>query len=689
MAEAPKTVGRYEIVELIGKGAMGVVYKARDPNIDRIVAIKTIKTADIVDSPEGEELIQRFKREVQTAGILTHSNIVTIYDGGQDADLHWIAMEYVDGPSLNKLISERVVIPLHDLLAIFVKICSAMDFAHKKGIIHRDLKPANVILTQEWEPKIADFGIARVASSTMTRTGVILGTPSYMSPEQITGQKVDSRSDIFSLGIILYELITGERPFLGDNPTTIMYRIVHSDPLPPTTVNLTLPKGLSETVMKALKKNPGDRYHSAGAFARELITLVKSSPELSVATSRLDMPTAALSSSEISRSFDQYQPIEAPSVSRRRSPAFFGIIALIVIVIALIGGLVVTTMLGGGGADESSAAAVTGGSGEDEAVITREVKITSDPAGAAVFIDGGQLEGITPITATLQIPKDKEFSIRLEKDCLGASESLVMGEELPEELPTYTLAQMKQKIKITSDPEGATVTVDGKEIGKTPIGDYEVACGSTSQLKITMDGYDAFSQSLSWDSIGSGEPVSVKLTKKTAVQPEVKTGKVTFRSLYPLTIRSRGRRLKAEVQKRELKQIPLMLQQKGIADYRTTVELPVGRQRLDLENREMFFKNSNYSINVEEGDNMPNPLPRLGVVHVLARPPAGCVVSIDGKQVGSVPQHVVIAAGEHTFTFAWNGETKTIKETVRPLQQTRQGGRPAQGLQRVIGIKNN
>jgi serine/threonine protein kinase len=686
MTDYHKTIGRYEVIEVIGQGAMGIVYKARDPNIDRIVAIKTIKTTDIESSPEGEELIKRFKREVQTAGLLTHANIVTIHDGGQDGDLHWIAMEYVDGPSLAKLLAEKVIISLSDLLSIFVKICSALDFAHKKGIIHRDMKPANVLLTQEWEPKIADFGIARLASSTMTRTGVILGTPSYMSPEQITGQKVDSRSDIFSLGIILYELITGERPFLGDNPTTIMYRIVHSEPLPPSKVNITLPSGLSEIVMRALAKNPEQRYQSAGNLAHELIKLVKTSPEFSVSTSRLDMPTAALSSSEVSRSFDFYQTVESPTLRKKRSPVLVGVLSLISVVVVLVIILVIAGQMSGSRNADRGAEAEQGGAAEvvekpaneEKATISRQTLIKSDPPGASVFIDGAKQEGETPLTVTLEKPEGENVSIRVEKDGLTAQNTIVMAADLLEEMPVYTLAQAVRRVTVTSRPSGATVFLNGRNIGKTPKEDIEIAPDAATQLRLALSGYVTQTQDLTWENTSDGQTVDIVLS-------EVKYGTFVFRTMFPVSVKLSGRELERRITTEEIEGLPALLRRR-IQRTDTTINLPTGDYSLDLSNDEVFFRLNNVRITVDEGrNNQPLNLPLLGIINVVAEPREGCIVSIDGKEIGlagPATQQILIVAGNHEVTFDWQGVKKTESVVVRPIRR----GQPIQVLQ---GRKEN
>src|SRR5690242_16765502 len=266
-------LGRYEVLNELGKGAMGVVYLAKDPVIGRLVAIKTIKTSQTGDDDsESREFRERFVREAQTAGILSHPNIVTIHDIGEDAESRtsFIAMEYIEGRNLKTLLADKKKFSWEEVADLIAQIAEALDYAHRKGIIHRDVKPANVILTTDGKVKITDFGIAKVASSNLTTTGQFLGTPNYMSPEQVSGAPVDGRSDIFSLGVVLYELLTRRKPFMGENLTSISYKIVHEDFTPPAELSADVPPEFNPIVARAMAKDPWNRYQRGKDFALAL-----------------------------------------------------------------------------------------------------------------------------------------------------------------------------------------------------------------------------------------------------------------------------------------------------------------------------------------------------------------------------------------------------------------------------------
>jgi serine/threonine protein kinase len=266
-------LGRYEVLNELGKGAMGVVYLAKDPVIGRMVAIKTIRTSSFgEDDSESREFRERFIREAQTAGILSHPNIVTIHDIGEDPDTQtsFIAMEYIEGRNLKSLLAEKSRFPYEQIADIIAQVAEAIDYAHRKGIIHRDIKPANIIITTDGKVKIMDFGIAKVASSNLTTTGQFLGTPNYMSPEQVSGAAVDGRSDIFSLGVVLYELLTNRKPFQGENLTAISYKIVHEEFTPPAELSPEVPADFNAIVARAMAKDPWNRYQRGKDFALAL-----------------------------------------------------------------------------------------------------------------------------------------------------------------------------------------------------------------------------------------------------------------------------------------------------------------------------------------------------------------------------------------------------------------------------------
>jgi serine/threonine-protein kinase len=268
-------LGRYEVVSELGKGAMGIVYLAKDPVIGRMVAIKTIRVSAGGDEEDTQEFRERFVREAQTAGILSHPNIVTIHDIGEDPDTQtsFIAMEYIEGKNLKMLLGEKTKFAFEQVSEIVAEVAEALDYAHRKGIIHRDVKPANIIITTDGKVKITDFGIAKIASSNLTTTGQFLGTPNYMSPEQVSGSPVDGRSDLFSLGVVLYELLTSRKPFQGDNLTAISYKIVHEDFTPPADLAPEVPIEFNDIVARAMAKDPWNRYQRGKDMALALYQL--------------------------------------------------------------------------------------------------------------------------------------------------------------------------------------------------------------------------------------------------------------------------------------------------------------------------------------------------------------------------------------------------------------------------------
>lgn len=269
MAGALTRAGRYQIVSELGRGSMGVVYQGFDPIIGRTVAIKTMLTEGFAPA-EFEEYKARFQREAQSAGVLAHPNIVTVYDFGEDSGVLYLAMEFLEGKSLEAMVEEQTILPVETIIPMYEQVCSALDHAHRHRIVHRDIKPANIMILESGLVKVTDFGIAKMMSMGMTQAGQILGTPNYMSPEQVKGRSVDGRADIFSLGVILYELVTGEKPFGGQNITTVIYKIINENPISPRELDATIPVGLSYVIQKALAKNPDERYQTCRELAEDL-----------------------------------------------------------------------------------------------------------------------------------------------------------------------------------------------------------------------------------------------------------------------------------------------------------------------------------------------------------------------------------------------------------------------------------
>ena len=314
--------GRYDLREELGRGAMGVVYHGFDPVIGRDVAVKTMHLTEAGTGMSHEELIARFQTEARAAGLLTHPNIVVVYDAGEEDGLFYITMEFVAGRSLQSLVDSHQPFPLARVMKLMEQVCSALDFAHQHNVVHRDIKPANLMLTPEDTVKITDFGTAKILQFGTAQTAHVMGTPSYMSPEQVKGKPIDGRSDIFSLGVILYELMTGEKPFPGQNITTVIYKIINEEPIPPRSLDSSIHPGLSAVITKALAKEPSERFQSCHEFLNALknfheaaandatvrIAPVVPQPQATVAVNRATTPARPAATSLVPRTLTNDAP---------------------------------------------------------------------------------------------------------------------------------------------------------------------------------------------------------------------------------------------------------------------------------------------------------------------------------------------------------------------------------------------
>ncbi len=358
-----KNYGRYQIVEELGRGSMGVVYKAHDPQIDRILALKVLRS-DRITSPA---FVDRFFKEAKAVGRLSHPNIVTVYDIGEDHGSIYIAMEFLQGVSLKELLG-RERLELSSVIKICSQVADALHYAHAKGIVHRDIKPGNIIVDASEHVKLTDFGIAHIEDpemASMTQAGEVLGTPAYMSPEQVLGRSVRGSADIFSLGIVLYEMLTGKRPFNGDNLTAIFNAITSDAPELPSRLRKDLPAELSAIVMKCLAKEPGRRFSTAG--------------ELSTALARVSCVPAAVG--------------ERKSGKRALSKWVMWVVALILglSLIAFAGYLSYTGYFGKGESAGKSSRPITNAS----------LQVSTVPQKALVFIDG-KFQGASPLLLQLE-----------------------------------------------------------------------------------------------------------------------------------------------------------------------------------------------------------------------------------------------------------------------------------------------
>jgi serine/threonine-protein kinase len=268
--ETKPTIGRYEILGELGQGAMGVVYKAKDPRINRLVAIKTIRFSDDFEEKQAKEVKERFFKEAELAGKLSHPSIISIHDVGEDYELTYMAMELLEGEDLDYYCQKKNLLPMRKILDIIADSADALDYAHSHGVIHRDVKPGNIMLQKNGKIKVTDFGIAKAVSSSQTKSGIILGTPNYMSPEQINGMPLDGRSDVFSLGAVFFQLLTGNLPFGGKTISELFYQITQVKHPSPRQFNPKLIRPIEQLLDKALSKDPNHRFQRASEFSRYL-----------------------------------------------------------------------------------------------------------------------------------------------------------------------------------------------------------------------------------------------------------------------------------------------------------------------------------------------------------------------------------------------------------------------------------
>jgi serine/threonine protein kinase len=293
MPEHPKTIGKYAIKRALGKGAMGLVYEGFDPIIERKVAIKTI-LADYLDAADMEDAIARFKREAQAGGRLQHPNIVGVYEYGGDNEMAFMVMEYVEGEELKRMLTSGKRFELIEIFEIMKQLLAALDYSHKQGVVHRDIKPANLMIMPGPKVKVMDFGIARLESSSLTRTGTAIGTPTHMSPEQLMGHTADGRSDLWGCGVILYELLTGVSPFLAETPAAVMHKVLQSDPPKPSSVNTALPAAFDTVLARALAKKAPDRFQTAREFQNALVLALQNKTAGSTASAMKSQASTAV-----------------------------------------------------------------------------------------------------------------------------------------------------------------------------------------------------------------------------------------------------------------------------------------------------------------------------------------------------------------------------------------------------------
>jgi hypothetical protein len=446
MAPIPKTIGRYEIIGLVGRGGMGVLYRARDPMLERDVAVKMMHVDFTLDATARA----RFEREAKAVARLQHRNVVTLHELGEVENTPYIVMEFLGGQDLDAILRGTKPMTLGEKLDVVCQLCEGLGYAHDQGIVHRDVKPGNVRVLEDGTVKILDFGIARFATTTVTQSGTVMGTPSYMSPEQIMGKAVDGRADLFSAGVLLYELLSGKKPFSGESPTSVAYQIMHTEPSPVRSEVPELPEALNEIVARALQKNPDERYNRASEMVSDLqmVRMVLDPPLQALETGRStggmphtlgrlhatslrqrasETPTTALEIPMRATAED-----EAAAAAARGAPVKGGRAVMLAVAGAvLLAGIVGTyfAMSGRGGASDDAATggveagsaraggaagAGTAAGGGPTAPAGDAVQITSVPAGARIVLNGTDTGQVTPATVSVgqKLPASLQLSLK-------------------------------------------------------------------------------------------------------------------------------------------------------------------------------------------------------------------------------------------------------------------------------------
>lgn len=669
MPRALTKAGRYQIVSELGRGSMGVVYQGFDPVIGRTVAIKTMLTEGFAPA-EFEEYKARFQREAQAAGVLAHPNIVTVYDFGEDSGVLYLAMELLEGKSLQALVEEQTILPVETIIPMYEQVCSALDHAHRHRIVHRDIKPANIMILESGLVKVTDFGIAKMMSMGMTQAGQILGTPNYMSPEQVKGRSVDGRSDIFSLGVILYELVTGEKPFGGQNITTVIYKIINENPISPRELDATIPMGLSYVIQKALAKNPDERYQTCrelaedlrnyrnlgGAAAPSATVIVRvppiqaPSPEAppSPAPPARVPPAPVAAQPQVAAEPQPPRPLSVQVIPPHKpqphgtSPAVW--VLLMLLVVGAAGGgyyyfkykpehqaITAPTPTAGGPAETPGT--TTPPTTEGGAPTTPQTEtVTAPPSGAATSTP-------TETGAAQNASSEPEAQVR-EPQGAGPTGTVAP----PPSGGRATAAPKIGQLVVTSNVDGAKITIDGRgEPGwVTPCTIPELPAGAHSVV-VSKEGYSDAQESVL---VERGRTATVRATLT------VPSGEISIVTNPPGV------------------EVFIDGQAAGLSPARKTVGVGQHTYALRQAGKEIYssvfeIKYDGYIL-TKKVDLGGGPALPTGIIEVRTIPP-GATVYADGKAVGgTTPTSLRLSAGRHTLTLSLSGYRPLQKEVDLP-----------------------
>jgi serine/threonine-protein kinase len=550
MPPIPQKIGRYDIIELVGRGGMGVLYRAHDPTLERDVALKMM----LVDFTLDPAARDRFGREAKAVARLQHRNIVTIHELGEFDGTPFIVMEFLSGKDLEDRLKVEPALTLTEKLDAVIQLCEGLGYAHEQGIVHRDIKPGNVRVLEDTTIKILDFGIARFATSSVTQSGTVMGTASYMAPEQIMGQPVDGRADLFSVGVLLHEILTGEKPFAADSPTAVVYQIMHVDPPGVRTIKPELPEALDEIVGRALKKHPDERYSRASEMAADL-QMVKMMIDLPMraddggvggGTGKLHTPiksgTGAVATvvmrtpmrgSAVAAAADA-APAQRALQEKSGPPVMWiggGVAVLVVAAIAFF------AMRGNGPAPAPAGTPATttagaptpgtaaGGSKNGGRAAAHIVAISSVPTGAKVELDGADTGKVTP--AAVELPDDRAHKIQLSMKGYATLSSTLAKADVDAGSKEYTLSREAGAVHLTVSADFPFEIVQGSRVLSEAAAHHEVTIQPGNGSVVARSKDVLLKQTLSIDFKKDQQSVTLPALGTVAVFSAVETCTVT------------------------------------------------------------------------------------------------------------------------------------------------------------------
>jgi hypothetical protein len=678
-------IGRYVVLGRIGKGGMGMVYRGLDEALEREVAVKTLAGEGNLD----EESRKRFEVEAKAAARLQHPNIVTVFERGEDRGVPFIAMELLPGMDLEAQLRSGESLPLAEKLEVVIQVARGLAFAHENRIVHRDIKPSNIRLLDDGTAKIMDFGIAKQEGTQLTKTGMMLGTVHYMSPEQVRGQKLDGRSDVFSLGVILYEMLAGRRPFKGDGPTDVLYKIVHEEPPPLDLGSLgeDVSPRLQEIVARALAKNLPERYENAAGLADDLAEVLAAQRRADAGSALAPAVLEALAAArrqvkegrtdEGVRQLRELQEAHPQSLetrralrmalrekSRREKPpepeptAFPELEATFQAPpttrepeTLLQPTIVLPDADGGAKPSASRAPLLVGGPLALVAVIAlgtvalREppplapvearIPVRSQPMGATVLLDGKETGVVTNGEIVVAPPVPPQVVLTFHKDGQRDEKRIVKLPLVPGEAVSVALLAAATTLPLKTDPPGATVTLDGEKLGTTTPVELTFDPATEHRLSVALEGHVTQELRL--------QPGKTPADLVLKLEPAGPQGALAIASAYPIDVVWKGRVLAKD-------------------QLSPRVSLPGGRQTVTLVSPTAFLK-TDVSVSVTGGEETALSAPGLGKLNIRALPDS-CQVAIDGTFVDYPPiLNKAVAAGTHVVSFTWP-DGKKAQESV-------------------------